>query len=199
MQKLLVLSWLVLLPTVAHTQTVTPADLEGYAVDTRVVIDQRTRRDGREFNVQMHFGAQIAFEPDQCCQVRVIVDRIWTARSAAGPCKKGRALLGKVIEARNLDGGQVVWMFENGALTTLRIYGNAGGFKRTIHFARDGADTFTLQNRSCLPARRWRRACGNPIGDRQRAVHNPECEAGVLVLQGLKSPAGLIPNQADRL
>ena len=59
MRKLLVLGWLVLLPTVAHTQTVTSADLEGYAVDTRVVMDQRIRRDGREFNVQMHLRGRI--------------------------------------------------------------------------------------------------------------------------------------------
>ncbi len=53
-------------------------------------------------------------------------------------------MLGKVVEPGNLDGGQAVWMFENGALTTLRIYGNAGGFKRTIIFARDG-DAFTCK------------------------------------------------------
>ncbi len=55
MRKLLVLGWFALLPTTAHTQNVTPADLDGYSVDTRVVMDQRTRRNGREANVQVHF------------------------------------------------------------------------------------------------------------------------------------------------
>jgi hypothetical protein len=145
MQKLLVLGWLVLLPTVAHTQSVTPADLEGYAVDTRVVMDQRTRSNGRDFNVQMHFRAKIAFEPDDVILFELSSIGFGPRGSRQAPARKGRALLGKVTESRNHDGGQAVWTFENGALTTLRIYGNAGGFKRTISFMRDGADAFSCK------------------------------------------------------
>ena len=146
MRKLFVAGWLALLPTMAHTQTVTPADLEGYAVDTRVIMDQRIRRDGREFNVQMHFRAQIAFEPDNVIRFELSSTSFGPRGSREAPVRKGRALLGKVVESRNGDGGQAVWKFEDGALTTLRIFGNAGGFKRTIHFGRDGADAFTCKS-----------------------------------------------------
>jgi hypothetical protein len=54
-----------------------------------------------------------------------------------GPAFKGRVVLGKVNDARNMDGGQSVWFFDEGALTSLRTYGNAGGYKRTITFSRD--------------------------------------------------------------
>lgn len=143
MQKQLLAGWLVLSATLAHAQTVTPADLQGYAVDTRVVMDQRIRRDGRDINVQVHFRAQIAFEPDNVILFEFSSTSFGPRGSRQMPVQKGRALLGKVVEPRNLDGGQVVWVFEDGALTTLRIFGNAGGFKRTISFTRDGAGAFT--------------------------------------------------------
>jgi hypothetical protein len=145
MRKQLLASWRVLLPTMVHAQTVTPADLEGYAIDTRVVMDQRIRRDGRDFNVQMHFRAQIAFEPDNVIQFELSSTGFGPRGSRQAPVRKGRALLGKVVETRNGDGGQATWMFEDGALTTFRIFGNAGGFKRTIRFERDGADAFTCK------------------------------------------------------
>ncbi len=145
MRKRLLAGWLFLLPTLAHAQTVTPADLDGYAVDTRVIVDQRIRRDGREFNLQMHFHAQIVFEPDNVVRFEFSSTGFGPRGARQAPVRKGRALLGKVVESGDLDGGQAAWTFENGALTTLRIYGNAGGFKRTIHFARDGADAFTCK------------------------------------------------------
>jgi hypothetical protein len=145
MRKLLVVGWLALLPTAAHTQNVTPADLEGYAVDTRVVMDQRIRRDGREFNVQMHLRGRILLEPDNVISFEFSATSFGPRGSRQAPVQKGRGLLGKVVEARNFDGGQVVWVFEDGALTTLRTFGNAGGFKRTISFERDGADAFTCR------------------------------------------------------
>lgn len=145
MRKQLLAGCLVLLPTVAQTQTVTPADLEGYAVDTRVVMDQRIRRDGRDLNVQVHFRAQIAFEPDNVILFEFSSTAFGPRGSRQAPVQKGRALLGKVVEPRNLDGGQAVWVFEDGALSTLRTFGNAGGFKRTISFERDGAGAFTCK------------------------------------------------------
>ncbi len=145
MRKLLVVAWVAFLPTVAHTQAVTPTDLEGYTVDTRVVVDQRIRRDGRDLNIQMHFRAQVAFEPDNVVRFEFSSTGFGPRGARQSPGLKGRALLGKVVESRDRDGGQAAWTFENGALTTLRIYGNAGGFKRTISFDRNGADSFTCK------------------------------------------------------
>jgi hypothetical protein len=144
MRTLVLAGWLVLSATFGQAQTVTPADLQGYAVDTRVVMDQRIRRDGRDINVQVHFRAQIAFEPDDVIRFEFSSISFGPRGSRQAPVQKGRALLGKVVEPKNLDGGQVVWVFADGALTTLRVFGNAGGFKRTISFTRtsDGAGGF---------------------------------------------------------
>ena len=143
MRKLWLVGWFVLLPTLAHTQAVTPTDLEGYTVDTQVVVDQRIRRDGRELNIQMHFRTQVAFEPDDVVRFEFSSTGFGPRGARQSPVQKGRALLGKVVEPRDVHGGQSVWTFENSALTTLRIYVHAGGFKRTIHFARNGADAFS--------------------------------------------------------
>jgi hypothetical protein len=145
MRKLFLVGCLVLLPIAAHAQAVTPADLEGYAVDTRVVMDQRIRREGRELNVQVHFRAQVTFEPENVIRFEFSSTAFGPRGSRQAPTQKGRALLGKVVEPRNLDGGQAVWVFDDGALTTLRTFGNAGGFKRTISFERDGAGAFSCK------------------------------------------------------
>lgn len=146
MRKLFLAGCFALLPVAAHAQTVTAADLEGYAVDARTVMDQRIRRDGRDINIQVHFRVQIDFEPDNVIRFEFSSTSFGPRGSRQAPVQKGRALLGRVIEPRNLDGGQVVWVFEDGALTTLRIFGNAGGFKRTISFTRtDGAGGFACK------------------------------------------------------
>src|SRR5690606_21988970 len=121
---------------VAHAQAVTPADLDGYRVDTRVVLDQRIRRAGREFGVQMHFGAQIVFEPDNVVAFEFSSEGFGPRGARRAPVRKGRALLGKAVEAK--AGGHAKWEFEDGTLTMIRIFGDAGGFKRTISFTRDG-------------------------------------------------------------
>ena len=78
-------------------------------------------------------------------------------------------------------------------------YGNAGGFKRTIHFARDGADTFTCK----IEAAYLREDGVGRVATRSAIDNVPFTILSAKQVSSSckvsKSPAGLIPNQADRL
>lgn len=137
MQRLLLAGWFGLFPVAAFAQAVTPADLEDYVVEARVVMDQQIRREGRDFPVQLHQRLRIAFLVGNAIEWEMSSTSHTPRGPRQGPAQKGRLVLGKVVEAKNLDGGQAVWFFEDGALTSLRTYGNAGGYKRTISFTRD--------------------------------------------------------------
>lgn len=126
-----------LLPAAASAQAVTLADLEGYVVDARIAIAQQLRREGREFPAQLDQRLRVKFLPDNAVDFEMSSTSQTPRGSRQGPTQKGHTSLGKVVEAKNMDGGQAVWFFEDGALTSLRTYGNAGGYKRTITFTRD--------------------------------------------------------------
>jgi hypothetical protein len=134
--------WLCACPASAFGQAVTPADLEGAVVHASVTLDQQIQREGRQFGVQLTQQIRIVFRPDSMIDWSITP----TARSARGtrqgPTRKGMIALGKPRDSKFLGGGQAVWIFEDGTLTSLRTYAKAGGYKRTIAFAREG-NSFT--------------------------------------------------------
>ena len=138
MRWLLFIGGLAVSAQAAAAQTVTQTDLEGYAVEARVVMNQQLHREGREFPAQLDQRIRLRFLPDNAVQFHVSSTSHTPRGTRQGPDQKGRVVIGKVSEAKSLDGGQAVWVFEDGTLTTLRTYGNAGGYKRTIIFTRDG-------------------------------------------------------------
>jgi hypothetical protein len=135
-QQMLFVLWLVAPPGAALAQSVTQADLEGHVVEARVVMDQQLRREGRDFPAQLDQRLRLRFLPGAAVEFHVSSTSHTPRGTKPGPDQKGRVVIGKVVDARNMDGGQAVWVFEDGALTSLRTYGNAGGYKRTISFAR---------------------------------------------------------------
>lgn len=138
MRRLLVAGWLGLLPAAAGAQAVTQADLEGHVVEARVVMNQQLRREGREFPAQLDQRVRIKFLPGDVVEFKMSSTSTTPRGTRQGPDQNGRVVVGKVADARNMDGGQAVWIFEDATLTSLRTYGAAGGYKRTISFARDG-------------------------------------------------------------
>jgi hypothetical protein len=122
----------------AFGQAVTLIELEGVAVEAKVTMDQKIRRDGREFPVQLHQEQKISFFPDNKIE--------WTSTPTShtprgirqGPTRTGRMTLGQPGETKQLGGGDYIWIFEDGTLTTLRTYAKQGGYKRTIAFAHEG-------------------------------------------------------------
>jgi hypothetical protein len=137
MRRFLLAGGLWLCPVAALAQAVTPADLEDYVVEARIVMDQQIRRDGRDIAVQLHQRLRVSFLVGNAIEWEMSSTSHTPRGPRQGPSQKGRLVLGKVIDARNLDGGQAVWFFEDGVLTSLRTYGNAGGYKRTIRFTRN--------------------------------------------------------------
>ncbi len=138
MRRHLLGAWICLVPATAFGQAVTPADLEGYVVEARVVMDQQLRREGREFPAKLNQQLRVKFYSDNTIEFELSSVSQGPRGPRQVPTRKGRTTLGNIVEARDLDGGQALWSFENGALTSLRIFGNAGGYKRTVRFARDG-------------------------------------------------------------
>lgn len=130
--------WLCLCPAPALGQPVTPADLEGAVVDARVILDQQVRREGRQFGVQLHQQIRIAFLPDGKIEFSITPTSHSPRGVRRGAARKGTTTFGKARESKFLGGGQTVWIFEDEALTSLRTYAGAGGYKRTIAFARQG-------------------------------------------------------------
>jgi hypothetical protein len=125
-------------PTSAFAQAVTLADLEGAVVEARVVNDQQIRREGREFGVQFIQAIRIVFNPSGTIDWSLSPTSITPRGPKRGPTRTGTAELGKPGEAPALGGGDSIWLFEDGALVTLRTYTKAGGYKRTIAFERKG-------------------------------------------------------------
>jgi len=119
-------------------QPVTLVELEGAVVETTVTMAQQIRREGREFPVQLHQQQKITFFSDSKIE--------WTSTPTShtprgirqGPTRTGRMTLGQPGETKQLGGGDFIWIFEDGTLTTLRTYTKQGGYKRTIAFAREG-------------------------------------------------------------
>lgn len=128
--------WLIAFQAAALAQAVTQAELEGHLVEARVVLDQQLRREGREFPAQLDQVVRLKFLPGDVVEFQMSSTSHTPRGAKPGPDQKGRVVIGKVVDARNMDGGQAVWVFEDGTLTSLRTYGNAGGYKRTISFAR---------------------------------------------------------------
>ena len=136
MRQFLLAGLLGLSPMAAFAQAVTAADLEGHVVEVRIVMSQLIRREGRDIPVQLHQRLRVAFYVGNAVEWEMASTSHTPRGPRPGPIRKGRLVLGKVVEAKNLDGGQAVWLFEDGALTSLRTFGNAGGYKRTIAFTR---------------------------------------------------------------
>ena len=130
--------WLCLCPAPALGQTLTAADLAGAVVDARVTIDQQVQRDGRQFPVQLTQRIRIVFLADNKIDWSITPTSQTPRGVRHGATRKGSTTFGKPRDSRFLGGGQAVWLFEDGALTSLRTYGGAGGYKRTIAFARQG-------------------------------------------------------------
>jgi hypothetical protein len=134
--------WLVLglalCPAAALAQGVTLADLEGAVVEARVTNDQHIRRDGREFTVQFTQAIRVSFKPEGKIDWSLSPSSVSPKGLKHGPTRKGALTLGEVRKTDALGGGEGLWVFEDGILTTLRTYTKAGGYKRTIAFTRKG-------------------------------------------------------------
>ena len=127
-------------PATAFAQAVTLADLEGAVVEARVTNDQQLRREGRDVTVQFTQAIRIAFKPGGVIDWSLAPSSIGPRGQKQGPTRKGTLELGKAHQSKALGGGESIWLFEDGMLTTLRTYTKAGGYKRTIVFARKGGE-----------------------------------------------------------
>ena len=129
---------LVLGPTSAPAQPVTLTELEGALVEAKVVNDQQIRREGREFGVQFTQAIRIVFNSSGAIDWSLSPTSRTPKGLKPGPTRKGTAELGKPGRSEALGGGEHLWLFEDGTLTTLRTYTKGGGYKRTIAFERKG-------------------------------------------------------------
>ncbi|MET0278490.1 MAG: hypothetical protein ABW198_09170 [Pseudorhodoplanes sp.] len=138
MRRLLLGGWIAFVPVAALAQPVTPADLEGNVLEARLVVAQQIRREGREFPVEVHQQLRFVFRPERVVEWSMIPVSHTPRGVRQGPTQTGRVAMNKVVDARGPGGGQAIWLFEDGTLTTLRTFGGDGGFKRTISFTREG-------------------------------------------------------------
>jgi len=143
MRRPLLTAWFALFSLPALAQPVTLAELEGFVVEGRVVVDQRLHREGRDISVQRHERMRFVFYPDNVIEWELTSTGYSPRGAKKGPTRKGKFVLGKVLEARSLGGGQAVYTFEDGTLTSLRTYGGAGGYKRAVSFKRDKSGALT--------------------------------------------------------
>src|SRR6476661_6630308 len=101
MRRLLLGGWIAIVPTLTFAQSVTPADLEGYVVDARLVLDQQIRREGREFPVQVHQQLRFVFRPQSVIEWTMTPTSHGPRGARQGPTRTGRVMLGKVVDSKN--------------------------------------------------------------------------------------------------
>lgn len=119
-------------------QPVTLSELQGFAVEANVVLTQQIRREGKEFPVRLDQRLRFVFLPGDMVEWQIAPVSHTPRGAKPGPTRKGRAPIGKPIEAKGLGGGEALFTFADGAFTTLRTYGGAGGYKRVVTFTRSG-------------------------------------------------------------
>lgn len=127
----------VLFPALAFAQAITPADLEDHVVETSVTMDRRLQMRGREVPNRLDMRLRVKFLRDNAIEFQMTSTSHMRRGAKDGPVLKGQVVLGVIYDARSNDGGQAAWYFEHGTLTSLRTFGDAGGFKRTISFSRN--------------------------------------------------------------
>jgi hypothetical protein len=128
---------LAVVSTPISAQPVTLSDLKGAVVEASVTLDQRVKRGDQEFSNQFRQDVNIRFGADSIDWT--ITPTVTGPRGTRqGDVRSGKSVLGRPQESRRLGGGDSVWLFADGTLTTLRTYTEAGGYKRSIAFARSG-------------------------------------------------------------
>jgi hypothetical protein len=135
------LAFIVLATPARGQDAVTFADLDGAAVEAKLVMHQVIRREGRQFPVRLHNHVRLSIGPEDKIEV-VITPISDTPRGRRyGPSRKGTHKLEQPRSSQTLGGGHGVFVFMDGTLTWLRTF-RGGAFKRTFAFAR-GAEGLT--------------------------------------------------------
>lgn len=137
MQQQLLAGFFVLFPATAFAQAITPADLEDHVVETSVTLDRHLQMKGREVPNRLDMRLRVTFLRDNAIDFHMTSTSHTPRGSRDGPVFNGHVVLGKVYDARSNDGGKAAWYFDHGVLTSVRTFGDAGGFKRTISFSRN--------------------------------------------------------------
>jgi hypothetical protein len=136
-------------------QTVTLADLQGATIRNRVIYQQEgLRADGQPFLNQATFDNTVTINSENSLTNATAI----TVEGRVVNSFSGTFALGKPKEVRRSGGGHAVFVFEGGKLTLLSTF-KAGGFKRTITFARAAGGL------RCSVSAPFARESGAPIFD----------------------------------
>jgi len=130
---------LVALSNPAWAQAVTLADLQGAVIQASVTYEIHARWKGREVWNHARDVRRITIGPG----VNGRSESTRTVTNSRGtqtfPSQSTSFVVGQPKAVSNLGGGHILWAFDGGELTLLRIYGT-GGFKVSFAFARVRGD-----------------------------------------------------------
>jgi hypothetical protein len=119
-------------------QAVTLADLEGAAIEVRLLRQQTVLREGREHSNQFQNDLKIEIGPADRIQ-QTNTTTAYTARGTRkGKTTSGWWTLERPRETTSRGGGHGVWIFADGTLTFLRTF-QGGALKRVFAFTGGGA------------------------------------------------------------
>jgi hypothetical protein len=137
-EPLLIVGLGALCASASAQQPVTSADLVGAVMKASIIYERVDRRSGRESSAKFQEDWTIEFVSKDTIQGT----RVTTVHRPAGttrfpPEGGGRVTLGRPREVSNRGGGHVVWIFDSGVLTALRIF-ERGAVKHAFAVTRSG-------------------------------------------------------------
>jgi hypothetical protein len=114
---------------------ITMAELQGKAIEFRIVRDQIVLREGRNIKSQLQSDVKFAVRPGGRLEGTLETTTKSSKGIRRGRTKRLSTTLEKVRDVKKFGAGTIVWFFNDGKLTELRVF-EAGAFKREVAFAR---------------------------------------------------------------